>query len=142
MRKPPEQFCVYRIYYDDGTLIYVGQTANRWARLDTHRRGGGLAWTWWPWPMSYTLRELVDAGRITFEEHPDRASAERAERRAIARESPLANLVGARVDGDGVCWKCHREIRAWDKAGMLRHVARCPGPRRRRSRWAELLDWY
>ena len=68
---------LYRHYAVDGTLLYVGQTANPMQRLASHASSS----TW-----------HTSIARIDLEWHPSRSAALRAERRAIEAERPVHNI--------------------------------------------------
>lgn len=68
---------LYRHFDRDGRLLYVGISNNALARL----RGHKLDASWYP--------EITD---ISIAHYPDRATAERAEARAIRTEAPLYNV--------------------------------------------------
>jgi excisionase family DNA binding protein len=72
---------LYRCYGDDGRLLYVGMTDNVERRLQSHRVDKS-AW-------------FEHLANITVEQHPDRISAEAAERNAIRSERPLYNVSGS-----------------------------------------------
>jgi hypothetical protein len=75
--KRPQQ--LYRLYDDDGGLLYVGISYSAIARFAQHRASK-------PW--------IADVARIDIETHyVDRAEIERIERQAIADERPLHNVV-------------------------------------------------
>ena len=68
---------VSKCYDADGTLLYVGFTANFERRWSQHRT---------------TFPALVaDTVRVTQEQHPDRRSAAEAESRCIDFDAPLLN---------------------------------------------------
>lgn len=69
---------LYRIFDSDRRLLYIGIADNVLSRLGQHRSSK----EWWS-----------EVSSVQFEEHPDRATAERAERDAIQRERPLHNIV-------------------------------------------------
>lgn len=76
----PEGGCyLYRLWCDDGRLLYVGVSTRLRARLASHRRR---------WPDLWT--------EATWEEHPDEATMLAAERHAIANEDPALNRAGIR----------------------------------------------
>lgn len=68
---------VYRCFDGFGNLLYIGQTAYPSNRVSIHK---GKT-PWWS--------EVV---RTEWEQHPDRASAVRAERVAILAEDPIHNV--------------------------------------------------
>lgn len=68
---------LYRLLDPSGQLLYVGLTVDPGQRLVQHRGGK----PWWS-----------EVATITVEQHPDRASAMRAEAAAIAAESPRYNI--------------------------------------------------
>lgn len=72
---------VYRLYDDEGRLLYVGMTVNPKARLKSWRSVGRAAGHWWP--------QVSD---IRWEPHNNKADAANAERAAIGAESPLHNV--------------------------------------------------
>jgi excisionase family DNA binding protein len=72
---------VYRAYGDDGRLLYVGMSDNVENRLQQHRVNNA-AW-------------FDHLANVTVEQHPDRISAEAAERNAIRSERPLYNVSGS-----------------------------------------------
>jgi hypothetical protein len=79
---------VYRCYDVEDRLIYVGMTSLAWAnRFRTHQHRNP--------------RVAEQTRRVTFEQHPDRPSAARAESIAIDTEAPLLNVRrGADYDPD------------------------------------------
>lgn len=75
--KPPTKGCfLYRLWDDDGRLIYVGVSRSLRARLAVHRR----TWDTSVWTTA------------TWEEQPDVATMFAAERLAIADEAPALNI--------------------------------------------------
>ena len=70
---------VYRFYGIDDRLLYVGIAHDPSKRWKAHSRT-----KWW-----------ARVGRKTVEWYPNRAEAEREERRAIAAEHPLLNTAGS-----------------------------------------------
>lgn len=68
---------LYRFYDAQGRLLYIGIAVDFLARWGKHRKK-----TWWP---------LV--ARMEIEQHPNRAAACAAERKAIILEKPLHNYV-------------------------------------------------
>lgn len=110
---------LYRLYARGGVLLYIGIANRVTRRLAEHARDK----PWWP--------EVVN---LTFETHPDRATAEAAERSAIRSECPRHNIVHATVrvdpqpvatidwscqvctkpiaDGKGYVWIDHNEVAA------------------------------
>lgn len=71
---------LYRLYADDGTLLYVGITRNIGMRF-LHHRGNK---PWWP-----------EVARWTMAWYPSRREASAAELAAIASERPVHNVLGA-----------------------------------------------
>lgn len=69
--------CVYRLYGEDGALLYVGMTTNPLGRIPQHKRK--------PWGPQIASQ--------TVEWHPNREAAKAAERSAIHHENPAYNLV-------------------------------------------------
>ena len=78
-RPPRSGLYLYRLWTEDGRLLYVGVSSRLRARLASHRRR---------WPDLWT-----DA---TWEEHPDEISMLTAEATAIADEDPAMNVRGIR----------------------------------------------
>ena len=76
---------VYRVYDQSGRLIYVGETANLFQRLESHRMT-----TWW----------ASQVAKVKASVYPTRELALEAERAAIRDEDPRWNITGA--------WRCHR----------------------------------
>lgn len=79
---------LYRFFNATGDLLYVGITMNPASRWKSHRDEK----PWW-----------LEVTSITVEHHPDRASAEEAERQAIRSERPWYNLVhnpSTKADGE------------------------------------------
>lgn len=74
---------VYRCYDRDGLLLYIGCTSDVVARMAAHMASAHN-------PASRVL--ILRMARYELEEHPDRESAQAAERAAIYAEAPLANL--------------------------------------------------
>lgn len=74
--REPIQPVVYRVYDDDGRLIYIGSTTRFVGRMAAHR-----VTSWW-------TRLAV---RFDVEVHLDVESARRAEMAAIHREAPAFN---------------------------------------------------
>lgn len=72
----PSPVALYRLYADDGSLLYVGVTDDLRARLASHQRQK----PWWPAVMRKT---------VTWYE--SRLAAEVAEANAISSESPIHN---------------------------------------------------
>lgn len=68
---------LYRHWNADGELLYVGISLNAVSRLAQHR----VEANWFD-----------DIARIDIEWHPDRSSADAAERAAIKAEHPLHNI--------------------------------------------------
>lgn len=73
----PDGFYVYRLWSQDGRLIYVGCTTRPAARLRAHRRRWGHLFT-----------------SVTWERHPDAERMLEAERAAIKDEYPALNKAG------------------------------------------------
>lgn len=69
---------LYRFHATDGTLLYVGITADPGARWRKHAHEK----PWWH-----------DVATITVETHPNRAAVLQAERAAIITEQPRYNVV-------------------------------------------------
>lgn len=76
-RTTPIPTSLYRIYADDGELLYIGISANIVRRFANHRQ-----WRDWWW----------QASRIDLEHFNTAAAAEDAERRAILTERPTHNV--------------------------------------------------
>lgn len=74
---------LYRHRDSNGDLLYVGISYSAFARTTTHR--SGAHW-------------FADITRIDVEHFPDRKSAEKAEREAIAREKPKHNLAHVPIE--------------------------------------------
>ncbi|MDH6189199.1 GIY-YIG catalytic domain protein [Streptomyces sp. ADI96-15] len=70
---------LYRLYDGDGTLLYIGITADVEQRMRGHRSDK----PWWP-----------AVARTELEWHPTRTVALVEELQAIQREKPLHNLAG------------------------------------------------
>lgn len=70
-------FRVYRCWAEDGTLLYVGQTAEGTARLRQHETGT----PWWP-----------EVASVSWERFSSREEMDEAERAAIRAESPVHNV--------------------------------------------------
>lgn len=70
-------FRVYRCWAGDGTLLYVGQTAEGTARLRQHE----TSTPWWPAVAS-----------VSWERFASREEMDEAERAAIRSESPVHNV--------------------------------------------------
>lgn len=70
---------LYRLYSDDGRLLYVGMTYDVEQRLGQH-------YSTKPWQQ---MREVY---RLTVQEYPTRQAVVEAEHRAIAAENPLWNI--------------------------------------------------
>ena len=68
---------VYRMYDQEGRLIYVGCTYDLEQRLNTHRRA-----MWW----------YYQSVRIVTETHPNRTEARKAETRIRDTEAPRWNI--------------------------------------------------
>lgn len=93
---------LYRLFADDGTLLYVGIAGNPGRRFEQH--AGTKPW----WAL---------VGRTTLEHFPTRPQAAEAELRAIRQEYPKHNIIanGARTGTDqtarrvgaGDTWKWH-----------------------------------
>ncbi|MGQ4661296.1 hypothetical protein [Lysobacter sp. F6437] len=71
---------LYRHYDGRGALLYVGISLCAIYRLSQHRRK--------PWS-----RQIA---RVSIEWHPTRSAALAAEKKAIKRERPIHNVIGAR----------------------------------------------
>lgn len=84
---------VYRLYDDEGALLYVGSSRNPKRRYRDHSRT-----TWW---IRVTSREE--------EWHPSRAAAYEAENAAIRAERPQFNSVGTPSHAE----KCHAAYAEW-----------------------------
>lgn len=74
-RKGP--YALYRMWADDGRLLYIGCSYSPMTRMSEHERMQ-------PW--------ATDISKITVTWLPDFASASEAERMAIAAESPIWNV--------------------------------------------------
>ena len=70
---------LYRFFSADGQLLYIGISLNAATRADDHRRHQ----PWWPDAARMDVEHLGDVSRV---------EAERVERQAIERESPLHNV--------------------------------------------------
>lgn len=68
---------LYRLFDQDGTLLYVGATLNVFSRLAAHRSRQ-------PW--------FFEVARVELEHFEERADALRAEARAIEEEEPKHNV--------------------------------------------------
>lgn len=75
---------VYRVFADDGTLLYIGSTIGLTTRFIRH----GTHSAWFP-----------EARRVTLERFSTLAAAKAAETAAIAAEQPPHNRVGTPRDG-------------------------------------------
>jgi len=69
---------LYRYFDADGKLLYVGISLSALNRAIQHKSSAG----WWSQQRT-----------MTRETHPTRSAAEEAERRAIATEKPIHNIV-------------------------------------------------
>lgn len=79
-RHNPYRTAVYRLFREDGRLLYVGMGSPR-DRLLMHARKK----EWWP---------DVDPTRTTITWYDNRAAARAAESRAIRAEDPIHNVLG------------------------------------------------
>lgn len=70
---------VYRIYDEDGRLIYVGCTLNLFARLSAHTLN-----SWWAYQCSHVVAKV----------YPSKAAGRAVERAVIRTEKPRWNLNG------------------------------------------------
>jgi predicted GIY-YIG superfamily endonuclease len=75
-RRVVEMHAVYRMYADDGELLYVGMTSNPGQRFGDH-----ASRRWFPLVAS-----------ITLEWHPNSRAARTSERQAIKTEGPRFNV--------------------------------------------------
>lgn len=71
---------LYRLYAEDGTLLYVGVTQCGQERFAEHRKSK----PWWPQVASHTIQVYESRTDVLL-----------AERHAIYREKPLHNVVHA-----------------------------------------------
>lgn len=78
MSTRPRPHALYRFYADDGRLLYVGITSSPAHRFEQHAEQK----PWWH-----------EVRGISMETYPDRPSVLAAERRAIAVERPVYNIV-------------------------------------------------
>lgn len=86
MSTAQKQHFVYRYFNPAGELIYIGCTSrDPWLRKLEH----------------YGRRWYSDIRTITYEAHPDLASARTAELAALRKEKPPHNIVG--VPGRSRC---------------------------------------
>ena len=83
-RPYPGKALVYRVFADDGTLLYIGSTID----LDTRFQRHSTHSEWFP-----------EARRITIEWMPALSAARAAETAAIAVERPKYNRAGTSRDG-------------------------------------------
>lgn len=74
--------CVYRLYDDIDTLLYVGMTKNPLGRFAKH-----VSKPWWP-----------HVARRELEWFPNRTEALEAEKSAIHHEDPVHNASRPRMD--------------------------------------------
>lgn len=81
-----QRTALYRLYGEDGVLLYVGITSNPEVRWAWHRG----AQAWWPLVTNKTL-EWFD----------DRLDAAKAEAVAIRTENPIKNVASPDEDGLG-----------------------------------------
>lgn len=72
-----EQTALYRLFGEDGTLLYVGVAVNPRTRWSVHSREK----SWWP-----------EVASRSVEWHEDRPAAEAAEAAAIVTEAPRYNV--------------------------------------------------
>ncbi len=79
MPAPSGETTLYRLYAEDGTLLYVGVSCTRMHRFKQH--AGEKSW----WHSVSTIK---------LEHHPNHAVALDAEARAILAEQPLHNRAG------------------------------------------------
>ena len=82
MEAPEDETVVYRIYDQEGGLLYVGMTNDFDMRMYQHRRDS----RWFPLAHDYRLTT-----------YPTRRLAARAEWQAIRTEEPMFNLWDGRV---------------------------------------------
>jgi len=85
MTGAPEPTALYRLFGDEGALLYVGIAANFGRRWQEHARSQ----PWWP-----------EVRRQTVEWHPGRGTAEDAEEAAIKSERPRHNVTHNRDSPD------------------------------------------
>lgn len=78
MKSTPARQALYRFYGDGGQLLYVGITSNPGNRMAQH----GATKSWWE-----------DVRGVSIEWYDTRSAVAAAERRAIALEKPLHNVV-------------------------------------------------
>lgn len=83
MRGVPNTHTLYRMFDDEGFLLYVGLTNNPAGRFRDHN-----AADWWDQVAS-----------ITVEHHCDREDLKAAEAEAIKTENPVYNKTGNRTPG-------------------------------------------
>lgn len=74
---------VYRIYDEDDVLMYVGVARDVTHRVYMHEAAAQSSWA--------STQMVGCIARWTTEEHPTKAAAREAERRAIETEAPLYN---------------------------------------------------
>ena len=77
-RRLANEFIVYRMFDDNGSLLYIGMTSHSGRRFNDH---SGKSW--------FSLVAV-----ITLERHPGAARAAGAERLAILAEKPVFNVRG------------------------------------------------
>lgn len=75
---------LYRLFDDEGDLLYVGIAGNPGRRFEQHRSDK----PWWG-----------EVSGLTLEHHPDRAAALAAELKAIRSENPRHNIAGRNGNG-------------------------------------------
>lgn len=91
---------LYRLFDQAGDLLYVGISTRPLQRVREHSKGQ----TWW-----------TEVASQTFEHHPTRSEAARAELAAIRTENPRHNIVGAKPPTEA---EIH-ERRQWDRLCRL-----------------------
>lgn len=85
---------LYRLYADNGDLLYVGITKNVGARFKEHANTK----PWW-----------TEVSETHFEQYPDRATAANREREVISLEHPVHNIAWNEGERDGIhslCYEC------------------------------------
>jgi len=78
--------CIYRLWTNEGELLYIGLSCSMHYRIESHR----LSTSW--------FREVAV---ITIEHLPTRYEARLAEKEAIKRENPRHNIIANNNRGNG-----------------------------------------
>lgn len=115
---------VYRLFNQDGSVIYIGSTGNLKQRLSAHRRDK----SWWP-----------EVDRVETEAHPDRDSAYAAEDAAILAEKPRHNArsrVGS-TTGTNINFRIHPMGRKEEFLAAVHARGVTAG-----SVVRQMIDWY